>query len=323
MSIKIYDGLIIERDMTLMDARALTVKVRPKVDQIIETAQTRWAARAAVRAHDRALMGRRRAEDEGSEGEQLSTWRNALSAGGHAIDQERDKDKNGERSILALSLEAALMPVGLGKTLALSYGSKELKEEFAKIAKAKPYEYWNNSERPDDVEPRAWAQRRRDWQKALGKTMQWTPAEAGAGLILSSSKYKTWWTPAREAIALAVAENPELGVESRARRIAREELMSTMLAAREVEFKHEQSMAPFVRVQREISNVLKSEDGLEQVEALARRLSPFVPELSLDRLQMPLGKVQEQGALLRQALKEHQALDQVAAPCAAAFKPRL
>lgn len=323
MSIKIYDGLILERDMTLPAARALAAKVRPLADQIIEREQTELAAKAAARAYDRALMGRRDPKAEGSDDDTLSSWRNALSVGGVAIDQERKKDKNGERSGVAIALEAVLIPVGPGKTLALSYGDSNLQNEFARVAKAKEYGYWDNTDKPENVEQRQWGQRKRDWQKALGKTMELSPAEAGVSLTLSSNKYKTWWMPEREALAQAVADDPANTAAERALRIAKDELLGAAIRERESEYKDDKGLSSFMRVHREADQALRSEEGQARVEELARILEPFLPELTQARLEAPLQKVQEEGEALRRALKESQELRESIAPAESARKPRL
>lgn len=323
MSIKIYDGLIIERDMTLLAAKALASKIRPLADALIEAEQTRLAARAAARAYDQALMGRRDAQREGSSDGTLSSWRNALSVGGHAIDEERSKDKKGERAFVALGLEAALIPIGPGKTLALSYGSKELQEIFARASGAKEYGYWDNTDEPEGMGRREWGQRKRDWQKALGKTMQFSPAEAGVSLMLSSLKYKSWWMPEREQIAEAVAGMEDFTAAARARSIARNELLGALIQERKAEFENDSGLSSYMRVHRECDLQMRSEEGQARVEAFARQLEPLLPELTLERLEMPLEKAQEQGEGLRRALAESRALSEAIAPAETARKPRL
>ena len=307
MSIKIYDGLIIERELSLAQLRSMAAKARARFDELVERSLTEAAARAAASAHDQALLGRRDPKKEGS-GEELSPWRSALSVGGRSIDEQREADKRGERVWLPLSFEAALMPIGPGKILALGFGTQELQEEFVKAFKARPYGYWDNTDPPEDVDARAWSQRKRDWQKALGAKWQWSPAEAGLTAQLTSSKYKSWWQPEAEQAGEALRADA-FSPRARAFKLACDELVNFIMVERESEFKGKE-LSAFVHVHGDAREWLASEEGQDQARRLAEKIEPLLPVLTLDRVKKPLQEVVAEGDALRLALKEAQVLRQ-------------
>jgi hypothetical protein len=214
MSVKIYDGMLIERDLSLDDLRALAKKARPKLSMLVERAQlTKWA-QVAADAYDMALMGIgvERGPDERED-------RSALGRAFDHIEKERSEDKKGRRAHLPMGFESCFMAIGAGKTLLLSYGDGALKEAFAKMVKAKPYGYWDNTDEPEGMGRQEWSQRKRDWQKAMGRGFDLAPSEAGVTVKLVAEKYATWWNPEFKEIK-ARLEEPDFTKKARAERMA-------------------------------------------------------------------------------------------------------
>jgi hypothetical protein len=78
----------------------------------------------------------------------------------------------------------------LGKIFAIIYvDNMEFEELWNKQSWVKPYGYWDNTDKPDDVSNKAWRQRCRDWEKALD---DWKPSgEAGFVYELTSTE-RAW-----------------------------------------------------------------------------------------------------------------------------------
>lgn len=189
---------MIPRDLGLPDLRKFAAKLRPKLEALVESEQMTAIAHVSSKNFDRAYLG---AMMIGALDDKDTEMLTAYGTGLRWLSDESDRDKGGKQSWLSMSFEASFFAVGGGKTLAMALGGKALCDMFAKQIGAVEYGYWDNTEWPEGVTPREWGQSKRDWQKALGKSFEPSPSEAGVSLNLGSNNSAQWWFPEPEALA--------------------------------------------------------------------------------------------------------------------------
>lgn len=289
MSVKIYDGLMIERDLTLADARLMAGKLRARLDKLAESEQIEACARTALRNYDHAyfgLSGNGREEQGGS----------PLGVALEMLRSERENDERGLRSFLPLGAQMCLFPLGNGRTLAMCYGAKIYKEAFKKIAKAKDYGYWDNTDPLEDLPKGEWARRERDWKKALGRDFEATPAEAGLTAEIVSSKYKTWWTP-EPAQMIEALEGEEFCSHARSVRLAKEVLESKWVSAAEPK-----TGSQAYRTMESFKAWIEGA-GSASFEALRALYQSELPGIDQQALRLPSGEIQALGAGSRARLE--------------------
>jgi hypothetical protein len=79
------------------------------------------------------------------------------------------KTTNYRDDIYDFSCSVSLIPIS-DKILALFYGEKkEYREIWEKISGVKPYSYWDNTDRPEELSDVEWSERGDEWDKALGE----------------------------------------------------------------------------------------------------------------------------------------------------------
>lgn len=272
MSIKIYSGALLERDLSLLDARGMALKIRPIFDAHVEQKQAELVFKRAVRAHDDALSGAFEMSED------VSDHSCPAGEGLACLSEARDQHKKGIAGWLPMNFEAVLIPIGKGKTLILPYGEQDLCQKLLEMTGARPYGYWDNTDPDEDVTAREWRQRESDWKKALGPKMNMSPSEAGTSIQLVSSKYASWWTPEISDLEKSISSSAEYSIASRAARIALD-------LARQEHFRNkqpEQSHAMMTRSVREFEKAAKEPPLVDQISQMA---------LAVERMLGPLTEV--------------------------------
>lgn len=62
------------------------------------------------------------------------------------------------------------------RLMVLIYAEPAIEERAAERLGLRPYGWWNNTDRPDDVSARQWARRERDWRRVLGDHFERPPS---------------------------------------------------------------------------------------------------------------------------------------------------
>lgn len=313
MSVKIYDGLIVERSMSLSDLRDFAKKARPKLDAHAESSQLCYLARIMVNAHDKALMGRWQEEVDGGEGASTSPWANAFGA----LTDMRSDNRKGISRHLPMDFEACFFAIGEGKTLAIGYGSREQKSLFAKILRAKEYGYWDNSD-PLELPKGEWAQRKRDWTAALGKGFELSAAEAGVAVKLVSGKYAQWWSP-EEPEVLQAFKAEEFSLARRSAKLAASicepVYMGRFHADQVSEARVSGSTSEAVRLIETWREAAKSR-AKPMLDLTASLLGSALPELGIVGLRSPFKDLEAQGAAMKSMVGDRLALMDIQEPAA-------
>lgn len=299
MSINISHGALIERDLSLLEIRNLSLKMRSTFDQAVQDKLMDMLARIAAKAHDSALCGTLDFE------EPLTEY---SCPAGHAFEhlsKMRDDNNKGLRTWIPMSFEAVLIPIGRGKTLAMPYGDRKLTETFLKMTGARAYGYWDNSDEDENVSAKEWRQRERDWTKGLGHGMNMTPAEAGMTIQLVSTKYSKWWIPEVADMAVSMEALPELSIKSRAAQMAfdvaqRDHFRDLPPAA---------SASLAVRASRSFEEQAKEPAMALKIAELASAIENTLAPLTEEDLRTPLKELLARGEQTFRALADRLELD--------------
>lgn len=128
-----------------------------------------------------------------------------------------------------LGFDVSIVPLNGGKLNSFLLGLYFTEQaEFIEALKAKPwfsdYSYWNNTDRPDDVSKTAWAQRKRDWNRALGHD---APSERGLSFTVISNDLMLFPKP-EDLVQL------QPSIEKRASSIAKNLLFASWHKGKEV-----------------------------------------------------------------------------------------
>ena len=303
MSTKIYDGMLVERSLSLADLRELSAALRPKLEAHVEGALTAAAGLAAARAHDRAFAGL----GVGGASEP-SPMRVAMGM----LEEQREREAKGASSWLPMSFEARLFDIGEGRTLAVGFGAKGLREIFAKEVGALPHGYWDNTDPEEGVGEEDWERRKKDWERALGEGMEMGFSEAGVGVSLVGTKYAQWWGPDTGQVAAAAPSKAE-----RARALAMEFMEEAELAgraaARAAAGEDPSKVGWMGGARREFREWAKGA-GVEAVRAMASLVEGGLPELGEAELAMGWEAIRERGKALATAMSESRELAREVAP---------
>lgn len=314
MSVKIYDGWMIPRDLGLPELRKFAIKLRPKLEAMVEAEQLTALAHVVSRSFDSAYLGvaaQEEANDKGDDPGEIT----ARGAGWRWLADMRERDKRGERVHVPMSFEAIFFAVGGGKTLAMAFGGRKLSDVFAKHVGAVEYGYWNTTDKPEEVGYREWSQRKRDWQKALGKGFELSPAEGGVGVKLVSEKYSQWWFPEPEEIAARLAQD-DFSANERAKRMASKLLSSQYFdkALRQHPEifdagKMSASLSGFVNLDRQWREYAKTPEGEASMKLCEGLIAAGLPKINVSALEVKACDVSKMGMALSAAVRDRLALD--------------
>lgn len=305
MSVKIYDGLMIERDLSLGEARLLCKKARDVLEEQVEREQLKWLSLKAAFFADKAVMGGNQGADP-----KKSPWAMAMGD----MSEERKRNSKGENvTAFPMDFEASFMSSGNGRTLMIGFGLRTMKEAFAKELGAVEYGYWDNTDEPEDISEEQWAQREADWRGALGARFELSPAEAGMSVKLVSEKYAKWWEPTDEQVAVALGSD-ELRPQARARELSRssafDQFGRVMLADKPQWRDDPDFIGIFMELDSDFRKWAKA-DGSEYVKKIESLMGAMLPSWSVEQLKRPIEDLVKSCAPISLAIKEHLELDQM------------
>lgn len=163
MSTKLYNGYRLERVRTLAQLDHVIRPFREKARALLDQEYLKVVAQRVTEIVDiLAVHPERR-------GELLKDNRHPLTFAWREVDERRRKiEKTGMRDpVCDFECEICILVSG-HFTLALLYTEREaVRKLWEKQPKVKPYPYWNNTDRPEDVSTQEWSRRRAVWDRAL------------------------------------------------------------------------------------------------------------------------------------------------------------
>ena len=167
MSTKIYDGFVIE-NKTLEQLHKQIMVYRQEVIALTQQELSEYIGGLVAYHLDEITMGIKKDKSKHS----ILSGKNVFMK-----DQEADCRAKGMRSHLYdFSCEISLIPLKANKILGIIYTKREsFKDLWFNKSFVKEYSYWNNTDKPDEITGKEWAQRDRVWGRALCGT----PAMSG------------------------------------------------------------------------------------------------------------------------------------------------
>jgi len=176
VSTKIHHGWRLE-GVTMPKLLKRLIKLRDAVQKIASQKVARKKAeRVACLLDSMRIRGRRFSLPK-----EKAPWRGAcvLTYVGGQLDDDIHKSYNSlSRSTTDYQCNVTVHPIGHLDLLLLLFDNdnSEYREAFENLVRAKPFPYWNNTDRPDDLSESEWDARGALWHKAFGTGV---PAENG------------------------------------------------------------------------------------------------------------------------------------------------
>lgn len=155
MSTKIYTGFRLS-PCTWEEAHRRFMDFRQELAAIIYDERQQQCAEACARLVDRRQLGMELASD-----------RSVFSAVASEVAEEQHREP--------LRFDISVFPHD-GRIFGMTFGREAHEALWFSLHFVQRWGYWNNTDRPDDVSERRWAERRRTWDRILGDR---TPAMAG------------------------------------------------------------------------------------------------------------------------------------------------
>jgi hypothetical protein len=170
MSTKIYNGYRLSGLTGVADLFAFTGQLRAALDPVYRAAYVHQIARIAVIAAD--MLERGETPDTGPV-ETLTNARSPLMYADHALNDAHQTIATTKRRNPDLDLQFELTvltdPANPGTLYALAYTEQDgYRTVFEELSEVRPWPYWNNTDRPNDVTDAEWELRRDTWQRVLG-----------------------------------------------------------------------------------------------------------------------------------------------------------
>lgn len=204
MSTKIYNGYkLSDKELTLSQINQLLAPARSAMTEAATLALFRAKVVSACALLDRRIL-RLAGYDIPIDEDYDATDRNTcLSAASLSINEKIEEDRRtGRRNHFDPSASVSLFSDS-GGTVALLYSeSRSGRDAFERALGCKEYNYWNNTDEPDDVDAVEWASRGRRWDRLLGDTG--VPAARGASFELVSDSL-IWMAEPLPATTLGAA----------------------------------------------------------------------------------------------------------------------
>lgn len=253
MSIKIFNGYLFPQN-DLAAAIAHLSSIRAEVSdcgtEVISAYYARRAAEKIDQSHQRG-----------------ETLEESPLAGllVEVLDRQREAKKSGLRDHEVDTEASAVILPANGKVLVMVFAEHASMRDIITRGLI-PHQYWDSTDKPDDVSEEEWEKRRQDWETALGADPLWRPAACG---------------PVIEFVQSNEFPNPEKVLEQlptrdkRARDLLRSEIFAEMLSSGK---------------QPKMSDLMKAADESSWDESRRDRLSIILnglPEITLDVLRGP------------------------------------
>lgn len=182
MSTKIYNGFRIPSVRNLKSIKEITERIRPGIEELAKEKLSKfYVIRSIESLYERAFPQWRDSEREKPINEKDSVYYQVWN---ELMDRQRTMVKE-QRRDPAIDVDFSLVFIPhAGGTIGIYYSEDEkMSDLWLMQPEVQSYGYWNNTDRPDDVTPREWNDRKKAWDKAFEKTS--VPAEAGFTVELS------------------------------------------------------------------------------------------------------------------------------------------
>lgn len=156
MSTKIYTGFKFEGN--LFYAHKMFMQMREELRGIVDTEYRKLFARHKACVYDRYVAGLEQKPSDVN----FNFWKE--------VSDRQQKSRTTMRADPAFDFdfEVVLFPITASRLLGIYYTTQTVFSELLMSKNyIKEYGYWNNSDRPDHIGEREWAQREKDWDLAL------------------------------------------------------------------------------------------------------------------------------------------------------------
>lgn len=319
MSIRIYDGLLLDRPVTATEFVGLCAKTRKAIEPLARDKIFKFLSEKAMSVFDETAFGGRHPGDEAGRSSASLAWRDLAEKRSGFLKQQRAPDAD-------CSFEIVLIPLTSRRSLLLPYcEEREWLKKAQSIFGADDYGYWDGTDRPDELDARQWRKRRADWSKALDG-FDAAPGDAGLKANLCSAKFNSWWTPDLDELFPTIQASERFSRFARARRLAE----SLDLNAYFVEQTRDDpkpdpdsaDMSRFTGIYLDWSSLARGERA-PLIDAKAALIEPFIPDPTVQALQTPLGKIHAEFEALRLSLKELPDVETAAASAPEKKRPSL
>lgn len=309
MSIVIRNGYILDKHWSMGDLAKAAKGLQKEFEVQAKEKITEYIAAHAAQAHDQAVLGE---GDMGADGE-----RNALQAASAELEKARAECAKGyRRPDVDVEAQALFFPAGRRILMMAVCEDQDTIARMAEVFGAREYGYWNNTDRPDEVDARSWSRRKRDWSQALNGFKS-APGDCAMALSLCPSFLNESWRPWPEDVEKWLSENGEKLREARARDWARNKDLSDWLKETGTELKS--SFAPVMEWDR-----LSRGERSERVEALRAVYGEILPKLDMDGIfSKHLQAVRSRSEGIRRSLEEKLSLMSLPQSAPAAKRPKL
>lgn len=249
MSIKIYNGWICPSNDLGQEIERFHA-IRPRVREIGREVQARWCAIKASEYLD----------DAHQKGETIAPVRMRVII--DLMDRQAEIEKTKYRDPLDCTSSVVLIP-SQGAILACVYA--ENKDINAALTSGMDYfGYWNNSDRPEDLDEEEWDRRKECWEKALARDPFSRPA--GCGPVIE-------FMPDHTIISQSDIFNHLPDKDMRAKRLARLDMLARHITP------FEKTLTPGKIVQ-----ITMSPKYQEELESLTQSLIPHLLDITIEHL---------------------------------------
>lgn len=211
MSVKIYAGRMIPAPIGR--AYEMLIEVRPQVAVMGRDMQNAWMAQRAVEIVDKAALA-----GETAASPLFNAWQ-------ELVDKIRDIRATRHRSPGEdFQFDLWLFPLGR-RTLVIPHTEQEAFTGWLdRLPFVEKYEYYDNTDRPDEVDARTWRRRRSDWEKVL----PWGGSASDTCLTMGMFNHEYFMVPQADE-AMRHAPSLEARVATHARRRHVDETYGAMI----------------------------------------------------------------------------------------------
>lgn len=310
MSTKIFNGLVIDKPLSLREAADITKRMRARIEPLAQSKVEDFLVRLAVGAMDKVAFGASVSESARLDLSPRSfAWR--------AWDERREKLATSGMADPAVDLgfELLFIPGPRGKTLCMHYSSeRSWVDIFTQEAGARDFSYWNNTDAPEGMDPREWRARKKAWDEALAP-FHGVPDGAGVKVNFSPAHVGQTYRPSMDVLVARAFELTDLAPARRAAELVEVIDFNAYAKEREAieklpEDANERSRA-LIGFSMDWRELTRSEGNprREIQERLAQSLIAALPLINPETLALPLGELRARFEPTRRALEERDAMD--------------
>lgn len=179
MSIKIYNGYILDQNYSLRELNDLFVDLRKKMQETANKSYLELIMDFCVYVQDMiAIFGKEKAEQMLQREERFFKGSNFIDCWNCVEERVIEASKSDKRNFrYDFQSEVQILPIE-NKILLMYFGND--KDELLQVFENEPYiseyHYQNQTDKPDSISEEEWEERRRDWTDALPS---WIPSDTG------------------------------------------------------------------------------------------------------------------------------------------------